>query len=60
MFGSSVTVELTWAQARHSTSAFVFSALLSQVKMKKGRGLTMEQIQNSVLYGKEKKEDLFF
>lgn len=54
MFGSSVTVGLTWAHARHSTYAFVFSALLSLFKTKKGRGLTTEKIQNSVLMEKKK------
>lgn len=60
MFGSSVTVGLTWARARHSTYAFVFSALLSLFKTKKGRGLTTEKNSKQCAYGKEKRKLLIF
>lgn len=56
MFGHSVTEGLTQAHARHNTSAFFFSALSSQLKTKKGRGMTMEKIPSSVQHEKVKKK----
>lgn len=56
MFGHSVTEGLTQAHARHNTSAFFISALSSQLKTKKGRGMTMEKIPSSVQHEKVKKK----